>query len=103
MRERALGRKVERLHWGAEQWRGAYAQQAPGAIQTLLAIGVAIADTPAGVSSFGNWNKTFIPEFAGTPLDELFVNTHWRPIKRILHDGRPAHIIYSQSIQPRRT
>jgi uncharacterized protein YbjT (DUF2867 family) len=75
VRERVLGRKVERLQWSAEQWRAAYAQQAPGAIQTLLAIGVAISDTPAGMSLFGNWNNTFIPEFTGTPLDELFVKT----------------------------
>jgi len=75
VRERVLGRKVERLYWSAEQWRAAYAQQAPGAIQTLLAIGVAVADTPAGMSLFGNWNKTFIPEFEGTPLDELFART----------------------------
>jgi hypothetical protein len=27
------------------------------------------------MSLFGNWNKTFIPEFKGTPLDELFINT----------------------------
>lgn len=70
-----VGRKVERVHWSAEQWRAAYAQQAPGAIRTLLAIGVAITDTPAGMSLFGNWNKTFIPGFQGTPLDELFVGT----------------------------
>ncbi len=75
VRERVLGRKVERHNWSAEQWRGAYAQQAPGAIQTLLAIGVAVSDTPAGMSLFGNWNKTFIPEFAGTPLDEVFLKT----------------------------
>ena len=37
-----------------------------------MAIGVAVADTPAGMSLFGNWNKTFLPEFKGTPLDELF-------------------------------
>ena len=75
VREQVLGRQVERLQLSAEQWRAAYAQQGPGAIQTLLAIGVAIADTPAGMSLFGNWNKTFIPEFKGTPLDELFINT----------------------------
>jgi uncharacterized protein YbjT (DUF2867 family) len=75
VRERVLGRKVQRLHWTAEQWRAAYAQQPPGAIQTLLAIGVAVVDTPAGMSLFGNWNRTFIPDFQGTPLDELFVKT----------------------------
>ena len=74
-RERALGRKVERVHWTPEQWRAAYAGQPPGAIQTLLAIGVAVVDTPAGMSLFGNWNQTFIPGFQGTPLAELFPNT----------------------------
>lgn len=74
VREQVLGRKVERFYWSAEQWRAAYAQQGPGAIKTLMAIGVAIADTPAGMSLFGNWNKTFLPEFQGTPLDELFRN-----------------------------
>jgi len=24
------------------------------------------------MSLFANWNKTFIPQFEGTPLDELF-------------------------------
>ena len=50
-------------------------QQGPVAIQTLLAIGVAMADTPEGMSLFGNWSKTFIPEFKGTPLEELFPTT----------------------------
>jgi hypothetical protein len=27
---------------------------------------------PAGMSLFGNWNATFLPEFKGTPLAELF-------------------------------
>ena len=75
VRERVLGRKVERIHWTAEQWRAAYAQQPPGAVKTLMAIGVAITDTPAGMSLMGHWNATFIPEFKGTPLDELFTHT----------------------------
>ena len=75
VRERGLGRKVTSQQLTPEQWRAAYAQQGPGAIQTLLAIGVAIADTPDGMSLFGNWNKTFIPEFKGTPLDQLFAHT----------------------------
>lgn len=75
VRERVLGRKVERVHWSAEQWRAAYAQQPPGAIKTLLAIGVAITDTPAGMSLMGNWNATFLPGFKGTRLDELFAHT----------------------------
>lgn len=27
-----------------------------------------------GMSLFANWNKSFIPDFKGTPLDELFPN-----------------------------
>ena len=73
-REKALGRKVVREAWPAEQWRMAYEQQPPGNIKTLMAIGVAVADTPDGMSLFGNWNKTFIPDFQGTPLDDLFIN-----------------------------
>ena len=72
VRERVLGRKVDRYHWTSEQWRAAYAKQPPGVIQILMAIGVALTDTPAGMSLFGHWNKTFLPEFQGTPLDELF-------------------------------
>jgi len=71
-RERFLGRKVERVYLGADEWRAAYAAQGPGAIKTLLAIGVAVTDTPAGMSLFGNWNATFLPDFKGTPLPELF-------------------------------
>ncbi|MCX7168906.1 MAG: NmrA family NAD(P)-binding protein [Proteobacteria bacterium] len=72
VRERVLGRKVDRYHWTSEQWRAAYAKQPPGVIQILMAIGVALTDTPAGMSLFGHWNKTYLPEFQGTPLDELF-------------------------------
>ncbi|MCX7179142.1 MAG: NmrA family NAD(P)-binding protein [Proteobacteria bacterium] len=74
VRERVLGRKVDRYYWGSEQWRTAYAKQPPGIISLLMAIGVALTDTPAGMSLFGNWNKTFLPEFKGTPLEEVFRN-----------------------------
>ncbi|MBI5922943.1 MAG: NmrA family NAD(P)-binding protein [Betaproteobacteria bacterium] len=72
VRERVLGRKVDRYYWGSEQWRAAYAKQPPGIISLLMAIGVALTDTPAGMSLFGNWNKTFLPEFKGTPLEVVF-------------------------------
>ena len=61
VREKALGRPVARVQWTPEQWRAAYAASKPGGVQTLLAIGVAVADTPEGMSLFGNWGKTFIP------------------------------------------
>ena len=70
-----MGRPIERNELTPEQWRAAYAASRPGAIQTLLAIGVAMVDTPAGMSLCGHWNKTFLPEFKGTPLQELFVDT----------------------------
>jgi uncharacterized protein YbjT (DUF2867 family) len=72
IREGLLGRKVERMYLSAEQFRGAYAQQPAGAAKMMLAIGVALAETPAGMSLSGHWNKTFLPEFKGTPLEELF-------------------------------
>ncbi|MNH89987.1 NmrA-like family protein [compost metagenome] len=74
-REQAVGRPIERNELTPEQWRAAYSASRPGAIQTLLAIGVAMVDTPAGMSLCGHWNKTFLPEFKGTPLQELFVDT----------------------------
>ncbi|HSN79994.1 MAG TPA: hypothetical protein VLR44_06405, partial [Rhodoferax sp.] len=75
VREKTLGRPVARVQWTPEQWRAAYAASKPGGIQTLLASGVAVVDTPEGMSLFGNWGKTFIPEFKGTPLEELFPST----------------------------
>ena len=74
-REKALGRKIERRTLSGDEWRAAYQQQPPGGIKMLMAIGVALCDTPEGMSLFGQWNKTFIPEFKGTPLDDVFINT----------------------------
>jgi len=74
-RERILGRKVERVYWDLEQYRTAYEATPPGAIKLLLDIGLVLSETPAGISLVGgNWNKTFLPEFKGTPLDELFLD-----------------------------
>lgn len=72
VRERVLGRKVERYYWGSAEWRAAHAQQPAGIIKLLMAIGVALTDTPAGMSLFGHWNKTFLPEFKSTPLEDVF-------------------------------
>ncbi len=74
VRENVLGRKVERHYWDEEQWQAAYAATPPGAIKMLMAIGVHLSESPAGMSLTGRWNKTFLPEFQGTPLDELFLD-----------------------------
>lgn len=72
VRERLLGRKVERNCLGNAEFRAAYAAAAPGALKMMLAIGVAATEQAAGMSLFGHWNATHLPDFKGTPLDELF-------------------------------
>ena len=72
VREKVLGRKVERHYLSRDQWRAAYAKQPPGAIKLIMAIGVAATESPDGMQLWGNWNATYIPEFKGTPLEELF-------------------------------
>jgi uncharacterized protein YbjT (DUF2867 family) len=72
LRERTLGRKVQRIYLGWADWKAAYDRQPAGGIKELMAIGVLATEGAEGMSLFANWNKTFIPEFKGTPLDELF-------------------------------
>lgn len=72
LRERTLGRKVERMYLGWAQWKAAYDQQPAGGLKELMAIGILSTEGAEGMSLFANWNKTFIPDFKGTPLDELF-------------------------------
>ncbi|NJD30950.1 MAG: hypothetical protein FIB04_03610 [Gammaproteobacteria bacterium] len=74
LRERTLGRKVERIHLGNAQWKAAYERQPMGGLKELMAIGILATEGAEGMSLFANWNKTFIPDFRGTPLDELFPN-----------------------------
>ena len=71
-RERVIGRKVERVHLDTEQLRQVYAQQPPGPSQVMLGIAVAGAESPEGMPLWANWNGTFLPEFRGTPMDDLF-------------------------------
>jgi hypothetical protein len=71
-RERLLGRAVARNHLSSAQWQAAYAAQPPGALKHLLAIGVAATECPEGMPLWANWNALHLPEFKGTPLDELF-------------------------------
>lgn len=72
VRERLLGRKVARNYLGPEQWKEAYAAQGPGALKYILAIGVAATECPEGMPLWANWNALHLPDFKGTPLDELF-------------------------------
>ena len=74
LRERTLGRKVERMYLGWADWKAAYDRQPPGGLKELMAIGILATEGAEGMSLFANWNKTFIPQFKGTPLDELFPN-----------------------------
>jgi uncharacterized protein YbjT (DUF2867 family) len=71
-REQLLGRKVARNYLDAAQWKAAYAAQASGAVKYLLAIGVAATECPEGMPLWANWNALHLPEFKGTPLEELF-------------------------------
>lgn len=71
IRERLLGRKVERVNLNNEQFKAAYAQQSGGGAE-VLGIGVAATECPEGMPLWANWNAKFIPEFKGTPLEELF-------------------------------
>jgi uncharacterized protein YbjT (DUF2867 family) len=72
VRERLLGRKVPRNYLDNAQWRAAYAAQPPGPLKYLLAIGVAATECPPGMPLWANWNALHLPEFKGTPLEELF-------------------------------
>lgn len=71
-RERVLGRSVERLYLGAEEWQAAYAAQPPGPLKTVMAIGVAATQCPEGMPLWAHWNGLHLPQFQGTPLEELF-------------------------------
>lgn len=75
VRERLLGRKVERKYMNADEWRRMHEQAEPGFFRdVLLAIGVAGTECPEGMPLWANWNGTHLPEFQGTPLEELFPN-----------------------------
>ncbi|MDH0893248.1 MULTISPECIES: NmrA family NAD(P)-binding protein [unclassified Pseudomonas] len=72
MRERLLGRQVERHYLDAAQWQAAYAAQPPGPLKTVMAIGVAATECPEGMPLWANWNALHLPQFQGTPLEQLF-------------------------------
>lgn len=73
-RKRLLGRNVERLYMSETQLKQAYETQSPGPAQAVLAISLAAAECPEGMPLWARWNAKHLPEFSGTPLDELFPN-----------------------------
>jgi uncharacterized protein YbjT (DUF2867 family) len=75
VREKFLGRKVQRSYLGAAEWQAAYRAQKPGLLKLVMGIGVAATECPEGYSLWANWNGTFLPEFKGTPLPLLFETT----------------------------
>lgn len=74
IRERVLGRKVERNYMNHEQWKNAYNLAPDGPMKTILGIGVAATGQPQGMPLWANWNSLYLPEFKGTPLQDLFVD-----------------------------
>jgi uncharacterized protein YbjT (DUF2867 family) len=74
LRERTTGRKIERRYVGNAEWKAAYESQPDSDLGFLLAIGVLMTEGAEGMSLGGHWNKTFIPDFKGTPLDRLFLD-----------------------------
>jgi uncharacterized protein YbjT (DUF2867 family) len=72
VRERLLGRRVARHYLGLDQFKAAHDAAAPGALKMLMAIGIATTEQAEGMPLFGHWNATYLPEFRGTPLEELF-------------------------------
>lgn len=74
-REQHLGRAVERKYLNVQQFCEAHKTTAPGFLRdVLIAIGIAGTECPEGMSLWSHWNATHLPDFKGTPLDELFPN-----------------------------
>ncbi|EMM7970278.1 NmrA family NAD(P)-binding protein [Pseudomonas aeruginosa] len=72
VRERVLARKVQRRYMDSAQWQAAYDEAPDGPLKTILGIGVAATGQPEGMPLWANWNGLYLPQFKGTPLDELF-------------------------------
>ena len=72
LRERTTGRKIGRRYVSNAEWKAAYEAAPPGVMSYLFAIGVLMTEGAEGMPLGAHWNKTFIPEFKGTPLDRLF-------------------------------
>ena len=71
-REAARGRTVERRYLASAEWQTLYAAQPPGPLQHIMAIGVAATECPPGMPLWAHWNGLHLPDFRGTPLNELF-------------------------------
>lgn len=74
VRECVLGRAVERNYMNGAEWKAAYNAAPDGPMKTILGIGVAATEQPEGMPLWANWNGLYLPEFKGTPLEELFVD-----------------------------
>jgi len=72
VRERLLGRKVARHYLDNAQWKAAYAAQPPGPLKYVMGIGITATECPEGMPLWANWHGLHLPNFKGTPLDELF-------------------------------
>jgi len=72
VRERLLGRPVERRYMDHADWCRAYDEAPEGAMKAIVGIGVTATECPEGMPLWANWNAMHLPEFRGTPLDRLF-------------------------------
>lgn len=72
IRDRALGRKVERRYLDAQQWKTLYRSSASGLVKVLGGIGIAATECPPGMPLWAHWNARYLPSFTGTPLERLF-------------------------------
>lgn len=72
IREGILGRKVARSYLSNADWKNIYANAPDGPLKAILGIGVAATECPEGMALWANWNAMHLPEFRGTPLEQLF-------------------------------
>lgn len=86
-RERILGRKVARDYVSSARWKEIYAAAPQGPLQAILGIGVAATECPEGMPLWAHWNALHLPEFRGTPLEQLFpeyVEPRVRELQQVL-------------------
>lgn len=72
VREKMLGRKVARNYLSNAQWKAAYDGEQAALLKAVIAIGIAGTECPEGMPLWANWNAMHLPEFKGTPLEQLF-------------------------------
>lgn len=86
-RERILGRKVARDYVSNARWKEIYAAAPQGPLQAILGIGVAATECPEGMPLWAHWNALHLPEFRGTPLEQLlpeYVEPRVRELQQVL-------------------